>query len=381
MQISEVDTAGQVRVDHDELVAFVARIFTGRGLPADRARIAADALVYGDAAGLGSHGLANLNKLYLPLFDDDRVDPVGELAVTSDRGATAVVDAAGTLGLWTASAVLDNAADRAHRYGVGVCFVRNATHFGCAGYHTREQALRGRIALLSSNCGAQRIARPPGGRYAMLGTNPLSIAAPAGDAAPYVLDMSTTAVPTGKIRQAARRGDPIPPGWLVDESGAPLTDPAALDRGDGFPTWLGGSPETGAYKGYGLALAVEVLSALVSGAALGPAPEAYTGSGGPTGRDDDIGYFAMVIDPGAARGDSAMGPAAAGMFAALRACAPIDPAQPVGYPGVREDEKLRAARSDGVALDFALWDEVRKVASAEGVEPPKLVSGSNEVEA
>ncbi|MGV9674966.1 Ldh family oxidoreductase [Nocardia sp. NPDC003482] len=366
----EVETADRLSVDHDELVGFVAKIFAGRGVPADRAALAARALVYGDAAGLGSHGLANLTRLYLPLFDDRRVAPAADPTVVADRGAAAVVDAQRTLGLWTASAMLDDAAERAARHGVGVCFVRNATHFGCAGFHTRAQALRGRVALLSSNCGAQRIARPPGGRYAMLGTNPLSIAAPAGDADPFVLDMSTTAVPTGKIRAAARRGEPIPEGWLVDAAGEPTTDPAALDRGDGFPTWLGGRPETGAYKGYGLALLVEVLSALVSGAALGPDAAAFTGSGGPTGRDDDIGYFAMVIDPRALHGNSSMAPAAAAMFAALRDCAPIDPAHPVGYPGTREGERVRAAERDGIVLDAALWTEIVDVARAEGVDAP-----------
>ncbi|MCM6773147.1 Ldh family oxidoreductase [Nocardia sp. CDC159] len=366
----DIETADRPSVDHDELVGFVTKIFTGRGVPADRAVVAARALVYGDAAGLGSHGLANLTRLYLPLFDARRVAPAADLTVLSDRGPAAVIDAERTLGLWTASAVLDDAAERAARYGVGVCFVRNATHFGCAGFHTRAQALQGRIALLSSNCGGQRIARPPGGRYAMLGTNPLSIAAPAGAADPFVLDMSTTAVPTGKIRVAARRGEPIPEGWLVDAAGSPVTDPAALDRGDGFPVWLGGRPATGAYKGYGLALLVEVLSALVSGAGLGPDAAAFTGSGGPTGRDDDIGYFAMIIDPVALRGDSAVAPAAEAMFAALRECAPIDPDEPVGYPGLREAERVRASLAEGIALDSALWAEVLALARAEGVDAP-----------
>ncbi|MBF6436571.1 Ldh family oxidoreductase [Nocardia cyriacigeorgica] len=374
MTTSETDTATAVRIGHDELVEFTAAVFTARGLSPQRAAVAAAALVYGDAAGMSSHGLANLTRLYLPLFDDGRVDPAGELTIVSDTTATAIIDAGRSLGLWTAGAVLAEAADRASRHGVGICFVRNATHFGCAGYHTGEFAKRGLIAVLSSNCGAQRITRPPGGSYAMLGTNPLSVAAPAGPgAAPFVLDMSTTSVPTGKIRAAARRGEPIPPGWLVDRAGTPVTDPGALDRGDGFPVWLGGQPETGAYKGYGLALTVEILSALVSSAGLGPATEAFTGTGGPTGRDDNIGYFAMVIDPAVSRGDDGFDAAAHAMFAALRACAPVDQAHPVSYPGVREHELSEAARIDGVTVSTALYAELLAVAAAAGLDAPEAV--------
>ncbi|WP_217146708.1 Ldh family oxidoreductase, partial [Streptomyces sp. AC627_RSS907] len=209
----------------------------------------------------------NLTRLYLPLFDDKRVEPDAEPEVLADKGASVLLDGKKGLGLWLASEAIDLAAERAAEYGIGLVSVRDATHFGCAGHHTLRAAERDMVGILASNCGGQRIARPPGGKVAMLGTNPMSIASPAGpDLPPYCLDMSTTAVPTGKIRQAARAGQSIPEGWLTDAQGQPVTDPHALDRGDGFPTWLGGRPETGAYKGYGLALLVEVFAALVPGA-------------------------------------------------------------------------------------------------------------------
>jgi LDH2 family malate/lactate/ureidoglycolate dehydrogenase len=351
--MTAVATPAQVRVPYEELLDFAAAAFAGRGLPAGRARVAAEALCHGDLTGLSSHGLANLSRLYLPLLDSGRCDPAAEPVVEADRGAAVQWDGRRGLGLWLARAAMDLAVERAGRYGVGLVSVRDATHLGCAGHHALRAARAGMIGLVASNCGRQRIIRPPGAAVAMLGTNPFSVAAPAGRHHPYLLDMSTTVVPTGKIRLAARDGRDIPAGWLADAAGNPVTDPHALDAGTAYLQWLGGRPETGAFKGYGLALMVEVLAALLPGAGLGPAPEAYAGDGRPTGRDDDVGFLVLAIDPARPLdGD------ADGLFGALLGAPAVDPARPVRYPGWPEGEHAERARRDGVPLSAALHAEL-----------------------
>jgi LDH2 family malate/lactate/ureidoglycolate dehydrogenase len=364
------DQTTDVRVPYEQLLELATAVFTGRRMPVDRASAAAEALVYGDLAGMRSHGLTNLTRLYLPMLDEKRADAEADPEVLADRGAALLLDARRTLGLWTAGHAMDLAVARSEEYGIGMVSVRNGTHFGCAGHHTARAVRRNAVGILASNCGRQRIARPPGGRYAMLGTNPLSIAAPAGPGLPpFNLDMSTTAVPTGKIRQSARAGRDIPEGWLEDAEGRPVTDPAALDRGDGFPMWLGGRPETGAYKGYGLALLVEVLAALVPGAGLGPAPEAFTGNGGPTGRDDDIGFLVIAVCPGSLRPEQEFVADAAGLFRSLLDCEPLSPERPVGYPGQREAEYEAEARAHGVPVSAALRAELVELARKADVAP------------
>ncbi|HEX2297207.1 MAG TPA: Ldh family oxidoreductase [Pseudonocardiaceae bacterium] len=365
----------QLRVAYQELVSFIAAVFTGRGVPAERARTAAQALCYGDLAGMSSHGVANLTRLYLPLFDQRRVEPAAEPATVADLGACALLDARRGLGLWVASEAMDSALRRARVHGVGVVSVRSATHFGCAGYHAARAVPHDAIGLIAANCGRQRIARPPGGKQAMLGTNPLSVAAPAAGQHPFVLDMSTTVVPTGRVRAAARAGTPVPVGWLADDQGDPVTDPAALDRGEAHLLWLG-EPGTGGYKGYGLGLLVEVLAGLVSGSGLGPAPEALAGDGAPAGRDDDIGFVAMAIAPGALRPRTDFRRDAESLFGTLLATTPLRAGDAVRYPGWHEAECSRQHLRTGVPLAPELHAELVQVAEAAGVPAPRPMSSS-----
>ncbi|RRQ76793.1 lactate dehydrogenase [Streptomyces griseofuscus] len=347
-----------VLVDHGELHTALTALFAGHGIPDARARLAADALCHGDLTGLDSHGVFNLGRLYLPLLAAGRCDPRAEPQTVTDLGACAVVDARRALGLWAAAEAMDDAVARASRHGIGLVSVRGATHFGCAGFHAVRAAHAGMIGVVASNCGGQRIARPPGGAVAMLGTNPLSVAAPALDGHPFLLDMSTTVAPTGKVRAAARRGEPVPAGWLEDAAGAPVTDPAAFDRGEAFLRWLGGSARTGVHKGFGLGIAVELLAAVVSGAAVGPAPAALEGDGRPHGSDDDIGFFLLAVAPQVLRPDADIADTTRSLFGALTDCPPVCDGEPVRYPGWWEAELAAERRREGIPLPPHLYEEL-----------------------
>jgi LDH2 family malate/lactate/ureidoglycolate dehydrogenase len=357
------------RASYPELLEFTAAVFAAYGVPSARAHAAARALCYGDLTGMTAHGLANLTRLYLPLLDERRADPCAEPRIVADRGAAVLVDTRRALGLWAAGEVMDLAAERAAAYGIGMAAGRGATHFGCAGHHALRAVDRGMIGLVAANCGGQRIARPPGGAVAMLGTNPLSVAAPAGPHPPFVLDMSTTAAPTGRVRQAAREGRTLPTEILRDDDGRPVTDPSAFDAGRAHLMWLGGA--AGQYKGFGLGIAVELLAALVPGAALGAHPDALTGDGRPAGRDDDIGFCTVAIAPDVLR--SGVGADGAALFGALLNCPPAGGAGPVRYPGWHEHHRARSRLRDGVPLGTELWRELREVAARAGIAAPAAV--------
>ncbi|WP_018685763.1 Ldh family oxidoreductase [Actinokineospora enzanensis] len=357
----------RVRVPHDDLLRFTMSVFTANGVPAERARTAAAALCHGDITGTSSHGLVNLTRIYLPLLASGRGRADAEPQVLADRGAAVLLDGRGALGLWLASEAMDRAVRRAADYGIGLVSVRGGTHFGCAGPHALRAVAHGMIGVVAANCGHQRIARPPHGRVPMLGTNPLSVAAPAGAHPPFLLDMSTTSVPTGKVRAAAREGTDIPAGWLADDAGEPVTDPSRYDDGEAHLTWLG-APGAGEYKGFGLALMVEVLSALVPGAGIGPAPAALAVDRRP---DDDIGYLVLAVAPASLREPGTYLREAGSLFGALLACPAALPGEEVTYPGVPEARHAEESRRDGVPLSAALYAELGAVADRFDLELPE----------
>ncbi|MCG8914375.1 Ldh family oxidoreductase [Actinokineospora sp. PR83] len=341
-------------VDAEALLAFTTDVFAAHGLPAGDARASAEALCHGDLTGMASHGVANLTRIYLPLLESGRAKADAKPERLVDRGATVLVDGDRGLGLWLAGAAVELAAIRAADYGVGVVSVRNGTHFGCAGHHALRAVEQGMIGVVMANCGHQQLVPAPTGGPRLLGTNPLAVAAPAGEHPPFLLDMSTTTAPTGKVRAAARAGKPAPPGWLADADG-PVTDPAALDAGTARLTWLG-APGPAEYKGFGLGLAVEVLAALLPGAGLGPPAG--------TGPDDDIGFLALALAPDALRTGFAAD--AGSVFGAV-----LDAG--ATYPGLPESAHSARARAEGVPLAEGLYAELERVAAGLGLTPPEVL--------
>ena len=132
---------------------------------------------------------------------------------------------------------------------------------------------------------------PTGGRSALLGTNPIAIGAPDGAGRGFLLDMATSVVAVGKVEVAARRGVPIPAGWALDGDGRPTTDPHAALGGVMLP--LGGEAETGGYKGYGLAAAVDLLTAVLGGGSSLASVAGMWDNGQPS----TISQTYLVIDP------------------------------------------------------------------------------------
>lgn len=364
-------TAAMLRIDYGELLDFAAQVFRACGLPAGRAGTAAEALCYGDLTGPSSHGLANLDRVYLPMFDQKRVNPSAELEILADFGASVLVDARQALGLWAAGEAMDMAVARAEMFGIGMVSVRNATHFGCAGYHAARAVRHEMVGIVASNCGHQRIVRPPGGRVALLGTNPLSIAAPAGNHHPFVLDMATSVVPTGRIREAARAGRPVPEGWLEDDDGRPVTDPTAFDAGKANLAWLGGP--VAAYKGFGLGLMVEVLSAVISGAGSGPSPDAVDGDGLPSADDHDIGFFVAAIAPNLIRHADQVRQSSQQLFGTILACPTTMPGTPVTYPGWHEAERSQQRKQHGVPISAALLHDLQAISQRLSLSAPRFM--------
>lgn len=254
----------------DPLRDFCTKVFQKLGVPEEDARVTADVLVTADLRGIDSHGVARLRRYVTGLRDGTIIARPSE-QIVRETPTTALIDAGGGLGQPVSRRAMALAIRKAQQYGSGFVAVRNSNHYGIAGYYAMMALEYECIGFSMTN--ADVLVVPTFGRNAILGTNPIAVAAPAGRERPFVLDMATSTVPRGKLEVHERMGKPIPLGWATDERGIPTEDAGrVLDnlkkRAGGGLLPLGGAGELmGGHKGYGLALWVDIFCAVLSGAA------------------------------------------------------------------------------------------------------------------
>lgn len=177
---------------------------------------------------------------------------------------TGVLDGDAGLGFVAGRRAMNDAMAMAREHGSGWVSVRNSSHYGAGAYYSM-MALEHDMVGFSFTVGGNIVAAP-GGKGRLVGANVISVAAPGRVHGPLVLDMATGVVAGGKLEIARREGKPAPVGWAVDQEGRPITDPEAYFRNEqGAVLPLGGAIESGAYKGFGLAMVVDILCGLLSG--------------------------------------------------------------------------------------------------------------------
>ncbi|MFD0412825.1 Ldh family oxidoreductase [Streptomyces sp. NPDC127108] len=360
-----------VLVQASDLRRFVTEVFAACGLETASAAAAADVVCYADEHGFTTHGTNALFNIYAPRLRDGRISAHAKAEVDRDAGAIAVINGNGGLGLLAMTAATDLAAHKASTHGIGMVAVHGSSHFGSAGFYSQRLSEQGLIGFALTNCGAQGVAPPLGGTVRMLGTNPLSVAVSSGEHEPFVLDMSTTVVATGKIAAAKTRGAELPEGWLYDSDGQAVTDPQRYFDGTADVAWLGGPLTTGGAKGFGLGLLVEILCGPLAGAAFGPTRKVLNGEPLP---DTDVGHVAIAIDPAGFRAPEAFAAGIDELLGTVRDCPPTRPGGKVAYPGAPEAARRARSLAHGVELPDAVAADVRALAADVGVAEPKALT-------
>ncbi|VVE13908.1 Ureidoglycolate dehydrogenase (NAD(+)) [Pandoraea pneumonica] len=241
-----------------QLHTLIAALFAAEGVSLRSAEIVAHALVAADISGKASHGVM-LVPMYLARMKAGSVTCADEAEVVHDGKTTLVLDAANALGQLSAHQACHLATARAREYGLAMVTVRNAFHFGEAGYWARRMADAGCVGIAMAN--TRPLMPAPGGAQRRVGNNPLAIAMPHTDDIPVVLDMAMSASAMGKIRLAERAGKTLPNGWATDAQGVPTQDPATAIAGMLLPA---AGP-----KGFGLAFMVDLLCGGLSDGAVG----------------------------------------------------------------------------------------------------------------
>jgi LDH2 family malate/lactate/ureidoglycolate dehydrogenase len=253
------ETNADVIIGAEPLRRFCAGVLVSLDVPADQAVAIAANLIEADLQGIASHGVVRF-PIYVERLRAGVVNPRPNVRIIRETNTTAVVDGDNGMGQWVAMRAMQVAIDKGLS---GVCSfvsVRNSNHFGAAGYYSAMAVAHDMIGL-SFTIGGINHMTPWGGSRAILGNNPFSIALPAGEEGPVVLDMACSVAARGKIIVAAKDNTPIPDDWAVGPDGQATTDPVQALKG--FLAPVGGP------KGYSLTLVIGLLSTMLSGAFFG----------------------------------------------------------------------------------------------------------------
>ena len=339
--------------------AQIEAILLAWGMPHANAAETADLMFWADLHGIDSHGMS-----MLPSYDlwrrQGRLNMTCAPHVLRETPVSALVDGDGGLGHVPAAFGMRAAIAKARQSGIGVVSVRNTAHFGACGAYGVMAAEAGLIGMVSTTASGVRTA-PTGGAQARLGTDPWCFAAPAEPGRPFLLDMATTTAAFGRVRNRVNEGQPVPPGWVLTSGGLPSTDPLDVVLRGGFLSSLGGSHEGASYKGYGLAMMVDILAGGLSGTTYPSDPQH---ANEPTRLN--LGHFLLALDPGLF-GDPADFTAGVARFCdAMRETRPIEPDLPVQVAGDPERAKAARRRVEGIPVGPSLLAQVRTLAEAVG---------------
>jgi LDH2 family malate/lactate/ureidoglycolate dehydrogenase len=272
------------------------------------------------------------------------------------------------MGQVVAKMAMENAMARARQFGLGMTAVRNSNHYGIAGYYVSMAAEAGMIGITGTN--ARPSVAPTFGVEPMFGTNPLAFGLPTDEPFPFVLDCATSASQRGKIEVRARRGEPVPNGWAVAPDGKALYDAhrilADLERSAAALLPLGGAEETtGGHKGYGYAIAVEILCSALSGGSFlqGLSGLDREGRIRPLG----IGHFFIAADVSAFTDPEAFRKTAGDILRTLRASAKAPGHDRIFTAGEKEYLVWMERKDRGLFLDAALQRDLLRLSENLGL--------------
>lgn len=252
------------------------------GMSKTDAHVVVDSMLQADINGVSTHGIRMVYS-YVHKFGKGDFS-IAEPKVVKQSPAFTVLDAENVVGAVSAKKAIDICVEKASEYGMHTVFARNCNTFGPGFYYAEELAKKGLIGFVCCNAPAAMPAF--NGLEPMLGTNPLAFACPSKTKSTIVLDMATSIVAKSRFSVAMANGEKLQEGWAVDKDGNPTTDPVEAIKGFVLPM--------AGFKGYGIAMAIDILSGFLSGAAyLNKVNKFYSQNGGGM----NVGQMFIAIDP------------------------------------------------------------------------------------
>ncbi len=345
------------KLSAERLTNFVAAALVACQMPADDAQRVAELMVEADLTGASSHGIFRLPEYVAPLRNG-LINPRPDIRINKTSASTALVDGDNGMGHLAGDAAARTAIELARDAGVGWVGVRNSNHAGAGAVYAAMPLEHGMVGIYAAVAAANHMA-PWGSGEPLLGTNPLTIAIPAGDGAPFLFDMATSTGSFGVIKNLAQRGEALPDGWMTDRrTGEPLTDSANINQGVLTPM--------GDHKGSGLSIAIGLLAGVLNGAAFGRDARSFEK---PATGPANAGQLVVAVDPGRFLPRAVFETEVARHLADIAASPPLPGVERVRFPGERRYVLRKEHLASGIALETGLIARLNALAGQLDIKP------------
>ncbi|MCM1114237.1 MAG: Ldh family oxidoreductase [Clostridium sp.] len=349
---------------------FVTDAFVGYGIPREDAEICTDILLESDKRGIESHGCNRFKPIYLDRIRDGIQSPTTNFDIIKETETTAVVDGHDGMGQVIGYKAMQMAIDKAKKYGMGMVAVRNSCHYGIAGYYATQATSQGCIGLTGTN--ARPSVAPTFGVEGMFGTNPLTVGIPTDEKFDFIIDCATSITQNGKIEYYERIGEEVHPGTIIGSEGEAIDGDAGvalkkIRQGTAALTTLGGIGEAlGGYKGYGYAMVIELLSAILQDGWYGKDLN---------GKDEDgnirpyhLGHFFIAIDTNHFLGEELIRSKAGEIVRSVRNSKKAPGAERIYTAGEKEYDVWQSRKNSGVPINESVQKEILEVRDQLGLD-------------
>ena len=322
----------------NELKNTTQKVFEKHGLSEKSAEIIADVLIHANLRGVDSHGVLRVEH-YIKRIKEGGINIQPQLSESESSITTSTIDGDNGFGHYIGKRAMKSAIDKAKTGGVGAVAVKNSSHCGALSYFVNQAAEEDLIGIAMTH--ADKIVVPFGGAESFFGTNPIAFGFPANEEDPLILDFATSTVALGKILNARENGESIPSGWGVDENGNDTNNPNEVVSLTPF-----GGP-----KGYGLAMVVEIFTALLTGAAFGPHISKMYGD---YDKNRELGHFFMAIDPAKFVAADIFKSRLDQMMRELREALPAGDTEQIFAPGDIEMKTVKEREQNGIPVPASI---------------------------
>ncbi len=353
----------KVVLDWKTLHDFTKDAFMGVGVPEEDAEIVVDILLESDRRGIESHGCNRFKPVYIDRINAGIQQPVTNFEILKETPTTAVVDGHHGMGQVIGHKAMSMAIAKAKEYGMGMVAVRNSCHYGIAGYYTTMATKAGCIGMTGTN--ARPSVAPTFGVEGMFGTNPLTIGIPTDEEFDFNIDCASSITQNGKVEYYERIGEDVHPGTIVDLEGKPVEGDAGvalkmIRGGTAALTTLGGiGEELGGYKGFGYAMVVELLSAVLQDGWYGKALDGKDENGNI--RPYHLGHFFIAIDTNHFLGEDICRKKSGDIIRSVRASRKAPGAERIYTAGEKEWLIWQQRKDSGVPINESVQAEFCKV--------------------